>query len=124
MSKKKTAIIFGGQSSEHEVSCVSAVTVINNLDTEDYEPILIGITKDGAWKLVDSAAAIQDGSWKNSKVTAVISPDSNQKAVLLIKGNEVEIVKIDVVFPVMHGLYGEDGTLQGLLELAGIPYVG
>lgn len=124
MSKKKTVIIFGGQSSEHEVSCVSAVTVINNLDTEMYEPLLIGITKDGAWKLVDSATAIQDGSWKEGKVTAVISPDSNQKAVLLIKGNEVEIVKIDVVFPVMHGQYGEDGTLQGLLELAGIPYVG
>ena len=124
MSKKKTAIIFGGQSSEHEVSCVSAVTVINNLDTEIYEPLLIGITKDGAWKLVDSAEAIKDGSWKEGKVTAVISPDCNQKAVLLIRENEVEIIKVDVVFPVMHGLYGEDGTLQGLLELAGIPYVG
>ena len=124
MDKKKTVIIFGGQSSEHEVSCVSAVTVINNLDTEAYEPLLIGITKEGAWKLVDGVASIQDGSWRDGTVTAVISPDSNQKAVLLIDGQDVKIVKADVVFPVMHGLYGEDGTLQGLLELAGIPYVG
>ena len=65
MGKKKTVIIFGGQSSEHEVSCVSAVTVINNLDTEKYEPLLIGITKDGAWKLVDSAASIQQGYGSN-----------------------------------------------------------
>ena len=124
MSKKKTAIIFGGQSSEHEVSCVSAVTVINNLDTDVYEPLLIGITKAGDWKLADNVEAVKSGSWKDSTITAVISPDCNQKAVLLIKGNEVELVKIDVVFPVLHGLYGEDGTLQGLLELAGIPYVG
>lgn len=124
MNKKKTAIIFGGQSSEHEVSCVSAVTVISNLDTDLYEPLLIGITKEGNWKLVDSVTSIQDGSWKNGNVTAVISPDCNQKAVLMIRGNTIEIVKVDVVFPVLHGLYGEDGTLQGLLELAGIPYVG
>lgn len=124
MDRKTVAIIFGGQSSEHEVSCVSAVTVISNLDQDLYQPILIGITKDGRWKQVTSIEKIKNGSWREERVTAVISPDKSQGAILLIDGNEVKQQRIDVVFPVLHGLYGEDGTLQGLLELAGIPYVG
>lgn len=124
MSKKTVAVLFGGQSSEHEVSCVSATTVISNMNTDLYEPVLIGITKNGAWKKVDSIENIKDGTWKDGKVTAIISPEQTEGAVLFIDGTTVTKQKIDVVFPVLHGLYGEDGTLQGLLELAGLPYVG
>jgi D-alanine-D-alanine ligase len=129
-SKKIIAVIFGGQSSEHEVSCVSAVTIISNVDSEKYDTLLIGITKEGCWKKVDSTEQIKDGSWRNSRITAVISPDRTQQAVLLIDNDteageqRLTIQKIDVVFPALHGLFGEDGTLQGLLELSGIPYVG
>ena len=124
MEKKNIAVLFGGQSSEHEVSCVSAVTVINNIDTEKYDLILIGITKDGRWLKVDSVEEISSGAWRESTVSAILSPDASMKGVLLIEEGKTELVSIDVVFPVLHGLYGEDGTVQGVLELAGIPYVG
>lgn len=124
MNKKTVAVLFGGQSSEHEVSCVSATTIISNINTNLYDIILIGITKEGRWIKVSSAEDITSGEWRNGSVTAVISPDASQKAVLFIDGNEVIIKKVDVVFPALHGLYGEDGTVQGLLELAKIPYVG
>ncbi|MDF2586702.1 MAG: D-alanine--D-alanine ligase [Anaerocolumna sp.] len=124
MNKRTVAVMFGGQSSEHEVSCVSATTVISNINTNLFEVVIIGITKDGRWLKVSSVEDIKSGEWKNSKTTAIISPDATQKAVLLIEGNKVVTEKIDVVFPVLHGLYGEDGTVQGLLELAKIPYVG
>lgn len=122
--KKTVAVLFGGQSSEHEVSCVSAVTVIANMDKEKYEQILIGITKEGEWLKVDSAEQIEDGSWKNSRVHAVISPEATKKTVLFMEHGTVSEKKLDVVFPVLHGLYGEDGTVQGILELAKLPYVG
>ncbi len=124
MSKKTIAVLFGGQSSEHDVSCVSATTIIENIDTSEYETVLIGITKEGAWKKVESVENIKDGSWKNSKVTAIISPEQTEGAVLFIDGDKVTKKKIDVAFPALHGLRGEDGTMQGLFELAGIPYVG
>lgn len=124
MSKKNIAVIFGGKSSEHEVSCVSAVTVIDNIDTDAYNLILIGITKEGRWLKVDNTKQISSGEWYHSKVSAVISPDVSHNGVLLIDGNAVENVHIDVAFPVLHGLNGEDGTIQGLFELADIPYVG
>lgn len=125
MSKKTVVVLFGGQSSEHEVSCVSACTVISSIDEEKYEKLLIGITKEGKWLKVNSVEDIQSGRWREGKVTAVLSPDAIQKGVLLISGdNSTVLVHIDVVFPVLHGLYGEDGTIQGLLELAQIPYVG
>lgn len=124
MNKKTVAVLFGGQSSEHEISCVSATTIISNINTDLYNIIIIGITKDGRWIKVPSVDAVKSGDWKNGKITAVISPDASQKAVLFIEGNNVIIEKIDVAFPALHGLYGEDGTVQGLLELAKIPYVG
>ena len=74
--KKTVAILFGGQSSEHEVSCVSGATVIRNLDTEKYDAILIGITKDGRWLAVDSLEDVENGNWKKGKRTAIISPAS------------------------------------------------
>ena len=120
----KVAIIFGGQSSEHEVSCISAVTVMKNMK-KDYDQVLIGITKEGKWLLVDKMESVENGSWVNSRRTAVFSPDATKKEILVISSNGTyEAIGIDVVFPVLHGLYGEDGTIQGLFELAGIPYVG
>ena len=120
----KVAVIFGGQSSEHEVSCISAVTVMKNMKKE-YEQVLIGITKEGNWLLVDKMESVEDGSWVNSRRRAVFSPDATKKEILVICSDDrYDTIEIDVVFPVLHGLYGEDGTVQGLFELAGVPYVG
>lgn len=124
MAKKTVAVLFGGQSSEHEVSCVSATTIISNIDKEHYNVILIGITKDGRWLKVNSTQEITSGTWRENKITGVLSPDAAQKGILFIDGGKVTVQKVDVVFPALHGLYGEDGTVQGLLELSKIPYVG
>lgn len=124
MNKKTVAVLFGGQSSEHEVSCVSATTIIKNINTDLYRIIIIGITKEGKWVKVNQVEEILSGEWKKGTVTAIISPDATQKAVLFLEANKVTTEKVDVVFPALHGLCGEDGTVQGLLELAKIPYVG
>lgn len=124
MGKKTIAVLFGGQSSEHEVSCVSAVTIINAISSEEYEKVLIGITKEGHWLHVAAVEDIQNGNWVNSPETAVISPDATRKEIICISKERTTTIPVDVVFPVLHGLYGEDGTVQGLLEMAHIPYVG
>lgn len=124
MDKKTIAVLFGGSSSEHEVSCVSATTVIGHINKEHYNVVLIGISRTGKWLLVPNVEAIIDGSWRSGKTVAVISPDREQKSVLILDGSKVITQHLDVVFPVLHGLNGEDGTVQGLLELSGIPYVG
>lgn len=123
--KKRLAVIAGGRSSEHEVSLVSGASVIEGIDAEKYDVKIIVITKDGEWLLAPDVEALKDGSWKESKIKAVISPDAKDKALLIFNENgSVEKFPVDVVFPVLHGLYGEDGTIQGLFEMAGIPYVG
>lgn len=122
--KKTVGVLFGGQSSEHEVSCVSAQTIISSIDSDAYEVILIGITKEGKWLLTESVEDIKSGAWRNGKVQAVLSPDAVDKCLLILNGDKVKKKKLDVVFPALHGLYGEDGTIQGILELAKIPYVG
>ncbi len=122
--KTKVLVIFGGQSSEHIVSCMSAVNVINHIDRSRYQVMLIGITEEGKWLYTEDAASIQDESWRKGTIQAVLSPDATEQCVLLLKEDGVEKHKVDVVFPVLHGLYGEDGTIQGLFELARIPYVG
>lgn len=122
--KKNVLVIFGGQSSEHMVSCMSAVNVINNIDRNLYDVTLIGITEEGKWLLVESVEAIQDESWRKGSVQAILSPDATEQSVIVMNGEKAEKVKIDVIFPVLHGLYGEDGTIQGIFELARIPYVG
>lgn len=127
MEKKNIAVIFGGRSSEHDVSCVSVLTIIKALDMSKYNPYLIGITKEGTWLLADDIAAIESGSWRSSNKNAIISPDT--KGELIISSNEngtykIENIKLDVIFPVLHGMYGEDGTIQGLFEMSGVPYVG
>ena len=121
--KKNLAVIFGGRSSEHEVSCVSVVTIAKAVDLEKYNMFLIGITKDGEWKLVEDIAGIEDGSWKQSPVSAIISPDT-KGGLIISQDDMMKVQPIDVIFPVLHGMYGEDGTIQGLLELAEVPYVG
>ena len=124
MSKLKIAVLFGGQSSEHEISCISAVTVIQNIDRNRYDLLLIGITKEGCWVLTESVEAIQNGRWKEGTTGAVLSPDASVHGVLLLEDGRVTVERVDVAFPVLHGRYGEDGTIQGILELAQIPYVG
>lgn len=123
--RKTIAVIFGGQSSEHEVSVNSALTVIHNINEEKYDIFLIGITKEGKWLYVDDVSQIEDGSWTDSQVSAELSPDATKKCVIVTDPDgTVDDVFIDVCFPVLHGKYGEDGTIQGLFELSGIPYVG
>ena len=124
MNKTTVAVIFGSRSSEHDVSLVSASNVIANINTDIYDIVLIGITKEGKWLKVNNIDEITSGNWLESKTTAIISPDTTHHGVLFITNDKVEYQHIDVAFPVLHGLNGEDGTIQGLLELAHIPYVG
>lgn len=122
--KKVIAVVFGGQSSEHEVSCASAINIIEGLDVEKYDVHIIGITKEGHWLYVENLEKIKQGTWYDGKATAVISPDHQRPGLWKTEGDSLEVISIDVVFPVLHGKYGEDGTIQGLFELSGIPYVG
>jgi len=124
MKKKTVAVLFGGQSTEHEISCLSAVTIIQNIDREQYDLLLIGITRDGRWLKTNSIEEIQSGSWVGGTTRAILSPDAGHKGVLLLEDGRGQLFPLDVVFPVLHGARGEDGTVQGLLELAEIPYVG
>lgn len=124
---KKALIIFGGASSEHFVSCVSASYVISNIPTDKYEVVTVGITRDGEWYLYEGdVSLLPEDKWLESgKCTkAVVSPDRKDKSLIVFRDDKVEKIKIDVAFPVLHGKNGEDGTIQGLFELAGIPYVG
>lgn len=125
--KKKVLVLFGGVSSEHDVSLSSACSVIKNIPSEKYDVVMMGITRDGACYVYGgSPDMLPEGRWLEDKENlepAVISCDRSHHGIIrLSKGAEIE--KIDVVFPVLHGKNGEDGTMQGLLEIAGIPYVG
>lgn len=112
--KKKVAILFGGQSTEHEVSRVSASSVLRNIDLSKYDVYQIGITKDGKWfEYTGTIDKIENGEWEKDEFYK--SPNGQE----ILFNREV-----DVVFPVMHGLYGEDGTIQGLCKLLSIPCVG
>jgi D-alanine--(R)-lactate ligase len=121
VDRLKVGIIFGGCSEEHPISVKSAQEVARNLNVERYEPFYIGITKSGAWKLCDGP----DEKWENGSCRpAVLSPDRSAHGLLVLEDGQYETVRLDVVFPVLHGKFGEDGAMQGLLELSGIPYVG
>lgn len=125
MNKKTVVILFGGQSSEHEVSRVSASTIISNINQEKYYVIPVGITKEGKWMIYNGPVEnIKSGEWEKFGTPAIISPDASQKGILKIVGNKVKLIPVDVIFPVLHGMFGEDGTVQGLFELAQIPYAG
>ncbi len=127
MEKKiKVCVIFGGESPEHDISELSVTSVINNLDKDKYELYLLGITKKGVWYLYNGETEkIRGGAWEKDKEhlkRAIISPDAEHKGIIDLDNNK--LIKIDIVFPVLHGEFGEDGTIQGLLELAGLKYVG
>ncbi len=131
--RTRVALIFGGRSNEHAVSCVSAGSVLDNIDRERYDVIPIGITTDGAWVLgatdVDELA-IHGRSLpsvdKNGTALALTADPTRRGAIIGLGEEDAGkiLASVDVVFPILHGPYGEDGTLQGLLELATIPYVG
>ncbi len=125
MEKINVCVLFGGVSSEHNVSEVSASAVLDNIDRNKYEVFPVGITEDGRWLYYEGEISqIRNHSWETGKVTpAIISPDRGDKALVKL-GDKTEKIKIDVVYPVLHGKNGEDGTIQGLCELADIPYVG
>ena len=125
--KKSVLVLFGGCSSEHDVSLKSATTILNNIDKNQYEVHPVGITKDGKWLLYTGKDYdLTNNGWQKNGVPAILSPDSTQKALIICKpgAQEVITIDIDVVFPVLHGKNGEDGTIQGLCQLAQIPFVG
>ena len=127
MAKIRVAVLFGGVSSEHDISLMSATNVINSIPKEKYDVICIGITKKGRWLYFPgNVEEIASGAWeKNPDCTsAIISPDPIHKGIITIENGEIYVKKIDVVFPVLHGRNGEDGRLQGLLEMSRLPYVG
>ena len=127
MKKLSVCILFGGMSPEHEVSLRSAESVLNNIDKEKYNIFPVGIAMDGDWILFGGKdySMLPKGTWKNhpDNRRAAISPVRGQ-GLLCFEGDCVVRERIDVVFPVLHGENGEDGAMQGLLKLAGIPYVG
>lgn len=125
--KLNVCVVFGGKSSEHDISKISVKTVLGSLDTEKYNIHKIFITRDGDWYYYDKSADeidnIPEGSLDGMFSRAVISPSRNDGGIVKFEDG-AEVIKIDVAVPVLHGKNGEDGTIQGLFELAGIPYVG
>ena len=121
MSKVRVAIICGGKSSEHEISCISANGILNAIDRSTFEPVLIGITKTSKWLLLpeDTSFIIQNGALPTV-------PESGLEISITSQGlfSGGKNLAIDVVFPILHGPYGEDGTIQGLFEMIGLRYVG
>jgi D-alanine-D-alanine ligase len=154
MKKVRVGVLFGGRSGEHEVSLLSAASVVNAIDKEKYEVVPIGITKDGRWLTAAAAEALLQGKpHDESKHLRAGDPEATPGAAVLASGEAVVVppepvhpasrsltpfqsdatalrraadraINVDVIFPVLHGTFGEDGTIQGLLELADIPYVG
>jgi D-alanine-D-alanine ligase len=121
MSKARVAIICGGKSSEHEISCISANGILNAIDRSKFEPVLIGITKSGKWLLLpdDTTFITQNGALPTVPESGIEVSITSQG---LFSGGKN--LAIDVVFPILHGTYGEDGTIQGLFEMIGLRYVG
>lgn len=148
MAKLRVGVLFGGRSGEHEVSLLSAASVLDALDKTKYEVVPIGITKSGRWLTSDHAERLLRGEHKEERHLRAGDPDATPGAALLANGETVMVppvpggelqaftadlphrrasdraIDIDVIFPVLHGTFGEDGTIQGLLELADVPYVG
>jgi len=146
MKKLRIGILFGGRSGEHEVSLLSAASILDAIEKDKYEVVPIGITKEGRWLTADHAEKLLHGEFSSAKHLRAGDPDATPGAALLAKGESIVIppvpgdalapfdtpqrrledraINVDVVFPVLHGTFGEDGTIQGLLELADLPYVG
>ena len=127
MNKRAVAVLFGGNSSEHEISRLSATSVLKHIPQDRYEVVMVGITKDGRWFYYPGPVdAIENGDWEKNPGNrpAYLSPDAAAGGLVIREETGERILPIDVVFPVLHGKNGEDGTIQGLLSLAGIPFVG
>ena len=123
--KTRVAVVFGGRSTEHPISCISAGSILGALDPDEFEVLPVGITREGRWVLTDGdpASLVLTGRrlpeiTDRSGDSVVLAPDPTDR------GGAAALADVDVVFPVLHGAYGEDGTIQGLLEMAGVPYVG
>lgn len=128
MQKKKIAIIFGGNSTEYEVSLQSAFSVFENINKDKFDIIPIGITKSGEWyHYMGEIERISDNTWfedRKNLLSVTVSLNPSVKGLLEFEKDKYSVVKVDLVFPILHGKNGEDGTVQGLFELAGIPVVG
>ena len=126
----RVAVIFGGRSSEHEISCISAGSVLRALDRDKYDVVPIGITRNGQWVLEADDAdrlSVVDGIFPEVDATrspVLFTPDPTAHELVVQTTVPSVLAQVDVAFPVLHGPWGEDGTIQGLLELAGVPYVG
>ncbi|MDE5696156.1 MAG: D-alanine--D-serine ligase VanG [Lachnospiraceae bacterium] len=124
---KNIVVIFGGASSEYEVSLQSAYAVIKNIDREKYNPVTVGISREGSWfYFTGSIDKIKDDTWCDEAdcVPAMISPYRTEHQLIILHREGIRTISVDAVFPVLHGRNGEDGTVQGIAELAGIPLVG
>ncbi len=124
---KELCVIFGGQSPEHEISRKSVTSILNNLNKEKYNITTIGITKNGEWYLYGGDySKIENGDWEKDRTNkkAFLSPDASDKAIIVFDGDTYSKIRTDVIFPVLHGEHGEDGTIQGLFEMSNVPYVG
>lgn len=131
-AKPRVAVVFGGRSTEHAISCVSAGNVLAALDPGEFDVVPVGITKAGGWVLTTGGAAtaiegrrlpaVTDAS--GTAVVLPADPTIGQIEVVDVRQGVQALTGVDVVFPLLHGAYGEDGTIQGLLEMAGLPYVG
>ena len=132
MTRPRVAVVFGGRSSEHAISCVTAGCVLRAIDRSTYDVVAIGITPDGRWLLADDdpdALAMNDRQLpavNESGAALALVADPTRQSLFPLDGSQLpaELSHVEVVFPLLHGPWGEDGTIQGLLELAGIPYVG
>jgi D-alanine-D-alanine ligase len=130
MRKTRVGILFGGKSAEHEVSLQSAKNIIEAIDKTKYDLVLIGIDKEGRWQLTDSSRYLLDA--QNPKLIKLNRASGNSMAIIPGKTEDQLVAvsdsptpeRVDVIFPVLHGPFGEDGTIQGMLKLAGIPFVG
>jgi len=124
MNKTIVLIIFGGASNEHEVSLNSASSILKNIDSDRFEPVMMGITRKGEWKLFNGdISLIAKDEWEAFSTPAMLSPDRAVGGIVIF-GEKIETKKIDVILPAMHGQNCEDGAIQGLAKLAGIPVVG
>lgn len=125
--KLKIAVLFGGCSPEYGVSLESAYAVVSHMDRSRYQPVLVGITPDGEWfYYTGDVEQIASDTWYNARdcIPAAVSPGRRNHALLLFRQGGIEKVHIDAAFPILHGKNGEDGTVQGLFALAGIPLIG
>ncbi len=127
MAKQKIAVLFGGVSSEHDISLLSAYSVLTHIPEEKYDVLCVGITKKGHWMYYPGEYEyIKTGEWENNPdcCTAILSPDAVHKGFVILGNDGAYVRKVDAVFPVLHGMNGEDGSVQGLCQLSGIPFVG